>query len=149
MYIALVGIEPSTFSLSSLKYHLGCFLFSSVLSTIDMVYEKLGSLIESYLPKLLQLVVCIGASCNALLSLRGSIAAKSVMALKKVRQDAQMRIMEVSGEREKNVECNNFIFEYKKCEITDFFLLFAKRKFHESMGPATTLRRKNLGNFEK
>lgn len=68
----------------------------SMLNTVDIVFKKLGHLLESYLPSLLHIVVCILAQCTVILQRREEVHPRCINGLKSLRQNAMNRLVQVS-----------------------------------------------------
>uniref|UniRef100_W5LP94 UTP20 small subunit processome component n=1 Tax=Astyanax mexicanus TaxID=7994 RepID=W5LP94_ASTMX len=65
-----------------------------LLNVIDVVIKKLGHLIRFYLPKLLQMVLCVTASVSCLLDHREQLKAGCINPLKNLRRLGLLRIQE-------------------------------------------------------
>ena len=60
--------------------------------------RKLGSLMDSYLPHVIQLVTCIGGLCTSLLMQRERIHPKAINVVKNIRNAVIVRICQVCTE---------------------------------------------------
>ncbi|KAF7667571.1 hypothetical protein LDENG_00057170 [Lucifuga dentata] len=65
-----------------------------LLNIIDVVIHKLGHLIHSYLPKLLQILLCVTVSVSAVLDNRNQLRAGCINPLKNLRRIGIRRIMD-------------------------------------------------------
>ncbi|XP_072311103.1 small subunit processome component 20 homolog [Eucyclogobius newberryi] len=66
----------------------------SLLNIITVVMDKLGHLIHSYLPKILQIVLCVTASLSTLLDRREQLRAGCISPLKNLRRLGVLRILD-------------------------------------------------------
>ena len=66
-----------------------------MLSTVDVVFQKLGHLLENYLPTLLHIVVVILAKCAVILQGREEVHPRCINGLKSLRQNAMQRLIQV------------------------------------------------------
>jgi hypothetical protein len=82
--------------LSLLAYQAFDFCVNSVLDTVSLVMHKFGTLAGFYLPRLLQIIVSVAASCAALLNRRSEIQLNHINLLKSLRQKALAALAEVS-----------------------------------------------------
>jgi len=73
-----------------------CLFVDSVLDTVSLVMHKFGTLAGSYLPRLLQIIVCVAASSAALLNRRYEIQLNHINLLKSLRQKALTALSEVN-----------------------------------------------------
>lgn len=65
------------------------------MNTIETVFKKLGHLLDSYLPSLLQIIFGLGALCATCLDHRSLISPASVNLLKMLRQMTITRLIQV------------------------------------------------------
>ncbi|XP_031599328.1 small subunit processome component 20 homolog [Oreochromis aureus] len=66
----------------------------SLLNTINVVIQKLGHLIHVYLPKVLQILVCVTASVSTILDQRDQLRAGCINPLKNLRRLGILRILD-------------------------------------------------------
>ncbi|KAL7370997.1 hypothetical protein ABVT39_016013 [Epinephelus coioides] len=66
----------------------------SLLNIINVVIHKLGHLIQSYLPKMLQILLCVTASVSTLLDKRNQLRAGCISPLKNLRRLGILRIQD-------------------------------------------------------
>lgn len=66
----------------------------SLLNIINIVMQKLGHLILSYLPKVLQILLCVTASVSTLLDQRDQLRAGCISPLKNLRRLGVLRILD-------------------------------------------------------
>uniref|UniRef100_A0AAX7VDC5 UTP20 small subunit processome component n=1 Tax=Astatotilapia calliptera TaxID=8154 RepID=A0AAX7VDC5_ASTCA len=66
----------------------------SLLNTINVVIQKLGHLIHVYLPKVLQILVCVTASVSTILDQREQLRAGCINPLKNLRRLGILRILD-------------------------------------------------------
>ncbi len=67
----------------------------SLLSTVDVVFKKLGHLLERHLPSLLHVVVCMLAQCAVILQRRDEVHPRCINGLKSLRQNCVQRLVQV------------------------------------------------------
>ncbi|XP_074650347.1 small subunit processome component 20 homolog [Tubulanus polymorphus] len=66
----------------------------SILSTMDVVFKKLGNLIDVYLPDMLRIVLCLTAITQAVLDRRVQVNPKAITMLKTLRMLGLTRIIQ-------------------------------------------------------
>nr|XP_057934713.1 small subunit processome component 20 homolog [Doryrhamphus excisus] len=66
----------------------------SLMNIIDIVIQKLGHLIETYLPKLLQILLCVTASVSTILERREQVRPGCISPLKNLRQLGILKIQD-------------------------------------------------------
>ncbi|XP_014674071.1 PREDICTED: small subunit processome component 20 homolog [Priapulus caudatus] len=66
----------------------------SVLNTLDMIFSRLGARIESYLPEMFQITICLASICVQALEDRTKVAPRYVNVLKNIRGLCLNRILQ-------------------------------------------------------
>ena len=67
----------------------------SMLDTIDIVFQKLSHILDSYLPTLFHIIVILLAQCAAILQRRENVHPGCINGLKSVRQNGMQRLIQV------------------------------------------------------
>ena len=84
-----------------------------VLNTIDVIFKKLGHLMDSYLSKLIQIIVGMATICCLCLENRSKLIPNVINTLKNIRQQAIYRLMQIFTDYDK--------YEWSTSEIDAVF----------------------------
>ncbi|KAH3726396.1 hypothetical protein DPMN_052258, partial [Dreissena polymorpha] len=71
------------------------------LNSIDMLFKKLGHLLDTFLPTVIQIIVGMATLCGVLLSNRDRVVLHALNPLKNIRQNAVYRITQLFNEYDK------------------------------------------------
>ncbi|XP_064627386.1 small subunit processome component 20 homolog [Lineus longissimus] len=63
-----------------------------IIHTMDIIFKKLGNLIDSHLPNMLRITLCLTAMCHKLLEMRDQIKGRVINALKTLRMLCMNRV---------------------------------------------------------
>lgn len=78
-------------------------VWCSVLNTLDVIFSRVGTRIDSYLPEMLQVTVGLAGTCVTLLENRQIVAPWYVNSLKNIRGLCLNRILQVKTARENKI----------------------------------------------
>ena len=67
----------------------------SMLNTVNIVFQKLSHVLDSYLPTLFHIIVILLAQCAAILQRREEVHPRCINGLKSLRQNAMQRLIQV------------------------------------------------------
>lgn len=72
-------------------------IFFSLLSNVELIIKKLGHKMDGYLDKILNILLCLGSSCNCLLiQKRDSLVGPVINLLKNIRSSVYGHTVDVS-----------------------------------------------------
>lgn len=72
------------------------YTVSRALNSIDMLFKKLGHLLDAFLPTVIQIIVGMATLCGVLLSNRDRVMLHALNPLKNIRQNSVYRIIQVA-----------------------------------------------------
>ncbi|XP_053397711.1 small subunit processome component 20 homolog [Mercenaria mercenaria] len=71
------------------------------LNSIDMIFKKLGHLMDSFLPSIIQMIVGLGTLCGVLLENRNRLVPHVINPLKDIRQNSIYRMIQILEDYDK------------------------------------------------